>query len=458
MNTKLKTLLLATAAVGAWAASTSSHAVPAFARQVGMACTSCHFQKYPALNAFGRSFKANGYTLMGAQAKIEGEHFSLPAQLNASIYTKIRYQKTNGTEVVGTRTTNSGELQFPDEFALLLGGRVTENIGFLIEGQLGANIQSNPAASPGGVLAGFKIPMMFDMGGVKAGVIPFTTDGLGASYGFELLSTGAVRNIRVNEHGGDISAQQYIGTGAAASGFALVIADPSWYVNLTKYSPTHAATANGLEGVSPTANYLRAAYMPNWGGWDMGMGFQSWTGTASDGVPLTPGKDYKAVAFDLQAQGEVAGMPLGVYFTHGKAKGTPVGAIIANGFNGLPNDVKATTITAELGVSHNPHVTLLAAYRKGDNGQAAGAFNGTAVAGLPQMNGDNAFTFGLNYKIAQNVGLHLTHSKYSGSAYNTVSAADCATIAAALPAVAAPARCDGGTGNALTTFMLSAGF
>lgn len=42
-----------------------AEAVPAFARQTGMACNSCHFQHFPTLNAFGRAFKAGGYTMGG---------------------------------------------------------------------------------------------------------------------------------------------------------------------------------------------------------------------------------------------------------------------------------------------------------------------------------------------------------------------------------------------------------
>ena len=47
-------------------------AIPSFARQTGMACFGCHAQHFPVLHSFGRAFKSSGYTLMGAQAKVEG--------------------------------------------------------------------------------------------------------------------------------------------------------------------------------------------------------------------------------------------------------------------------------------------------------------------------------------------------------------------------------------------------
>ena len=86
------------------AAPQEAGAVPAFARQTGMACNACHFQHYPAINAFGRAFKQGGFTLKGAQSMVEGEALSIPVALNASLVTKIRYQKTNGeTCGVGTK-------------------------------------------------------------------------------------------------------------------------------------------------------------------------------------------------------------------------------------------------------------------------------------------------------------------------------------------------------------------
>jgi len=47
--------LWALAAPGAWA-------VPSYARQTGMACSTCH-TVFPELTPFGREFKLNGYVL-----------------------------------------------------------------------------------------------------------------------------------------------------------------------------------------------------------------------------------------------------------------------------------------------------------------------------------------------------------------------------------------------------------
>jgi hypothetical protein len=403
----------------------SLYAFPSFARQTGLACSGCHFQKYPALNAFGRGFKAAGYTMMGPQETVNGERLSLPAILNGSIFFKIRYQKTNGTDVTGERTTNAGELQFPDEFALLLGGRVSEYAGFMIEGQLA------DASAP--LVAGFKMPFTLPLGSsIRANVIPFSTDALGVAYGFELLNTGAVRNVRVNENRTAVSAQQYIRTATAAEGVAFVLVDPKWFINVTTWSPNHFAGAGGVANGSPTARYLRAAFTPTVRNWDLGIGVQSWSGSAGTANEAGTGvDDFKtsALAFDAQAQGAVGGLPLGVYATYGKSYASSPGEA-ENLFNSNARDRSAATLTAELGVMRNPFLTVVGGYRIADSGRAEA--NST----------DNAFTFGVNWMVAQNIGLHWTFNKFTGNAYD---------------AGQGPMN-PGGSGNMLNTLMLSAGF
>src|SRR3990172_4934150 len=159
-----------------------AEAVPAFARQTGLSCSTCHFQHFPALNAFGRSFKSGGYTMVGGQSMIEGDMLSIPSVLNASVVLKLRYQKTNGDSDSGK---DKGELQFPDEAALFLGGRVGEHVGFAYEMGLAGEGFDN--------FTSFKMPFVFDAAGMKLSAILFNTDSLRASYGFELLNTGSQR-------------------------------------------------------------------------------------------------------------------------------------------------------------------------------------------------------------------------------------------------------------------------
>jgi hypothetical protein len=370
-------------------------AMPSFARQTGKACNTCHFQHYPTLNAYGQDFKAGGYTDMGKQGTIKGKGLSLPEVLNLSVFTKVRYLKDNGTDIVGQPTRASGEWNVPDELALLSGGRIADNVGYLLEMQL-----ANAAAA---TVAGFKMPFMFKAGGSKLGIIPYTTDTLGAAYGFELLATGAVRNNKVMESRVESSAQQYILTDGPAMGVALVAANPLFFANFSKWSPNHGASANGNVSRSPTSNYLRAAFTPTVGDWDLAVGFQSWSGTSNQGGAIaTTAVQTKAFSIDAQAQGAIGNMPLGVYFASSSAPGTPVGlpaGTAANLFNANPNTSRATTLTGELGVIPNK-LTLMLSQRNANSGAA---LNST----------DNATTFGIRYAYSQNLGFQLEHSTRS---------------------------------------------
>jgi hypothetical protein len=59
------------------------------------------------LNSFGRAFKAGGYTMTGAQEKIEGDGLSIPNTLNLAVVTNMQYQKTNGDTTGTTPTTKN---------------------------------------------------------------------------------------------------------------------------------------------------------------------------------------------------------------------------------------------------------------------------------------------------------------------------------------------------------------
>lgn len=417
-----KIVLSIAAAVAATAVAPEASAIPAFARQTGMACNACHQQHYPVLNGFGQAFKAAGYTMMGAQEKVEGEHLSIPATLNAAILLKARYQKSNGTDPVGTisgTTTNSGQWQIPDEFSLFFGGRVAENIGFMMEN----NVVGGPL---GGIVAGFKMPIVFDMGAAKLSVIPFLTDALGVAYGYDESSTGMVRGIRWAEHRAEISAMQYVGNGAgAATGLAFVAKGDMGYINVSRFAPDFAAAA-GATSPQLRSNFVRIAATPTVGDWAMHIGAaftsgQSYTGLAAITSPTSGVMtlvETKASSLDFQAHGQLGGKDLGVYATYARAPGTAAGALVGNVYNANPNARTAWTIGADYSVI--PHTLHLgAAYRAAENGALIN-------------NKDNAVTVTAVYDLTQNVALHLNHSAYSGGARTAAQ------------------------GNALTTFLLEA--
>ena len=442
-----------------------AQAIPAFARQVGMACSACHYQHFPVLNSFGRAFKEGGYTMTGAQEKIEGDGLSIPNTLNLAVVTNMQYQKTNG-DTTGTTPTNknsnNGAIDLT-QASLFLGGRIAENIGFV--GELGMY----PA--PAG-LASIKMPFIYDVGSAKVGVVPFTTNGLGVAHSFEVMNTGAVAVHLFNQQDmSAISAQQYIGTATAASGAALVVSSDMGYINFAKWSPNEMTSGNG----SPTSTYLRIAATPGnlIPGFDFAAGVQLWRGTSASAAALagtaittqvacsgtwTPisggglgtcanagispdGRlETEATAIDAQMMGDVGGMPLTFIASYAVAPGEPGGSAVQNMFNNDINNAvnenkKSFNIAAELGVIPNK-ATLQFGIRRASSGQSS-------TVNLANTNmTDNAILVGTTYALALNVRAELTYSKYSGSLYNA--GENAMTV--------------GGKGNSLTTFNLWAAF
>jgi len=412
-----------------------------------MGCKGCHTQHAPILNGFGQSFKASGYPIMGpVQGKIEAEELSIPNTLNAAMLFKGRYQKSNGIEAnqIPGDTTNGGQWQIPDEFSLYFGGRIAQTVGFFFEG--------NAAASQ--LIQAFKLPSATYFSDAKLSVIPFMTETQGASYGYEQSSTGAARNVIWAEHRKEVSAQQYIGTDTAATGFTLVAQNDNGYINLTRWAPAFMARKGGAQTLS--SSYLRFAITPNLttsrGDWAIQTGFQVWRGTnyAYDSLtssgqtnPISqttgPGLmkvDTEASAFDLQAFGQLAGRELGIYFTWAKSPGgttsqpnilnvsrsgvNPVGSVEPMLYR--LNERKAWTVGAECSlIPYKLH--LGAAYRRATTGGDFSAYDGAsgtspAIASVNNPS-DNAITFTVVYNFSQNIEFHVNQSFYSGTLYDT---------------------------------------
>lgn len=369
-------------------------AVPAFARQTGMACNTCHYQHFPTLNSFGRAFKAGGYTMVGGQSLIEGDFLSLPSTLNASLITKIRFQKTNGSSDTGT---NKGEFQFPDEAALIIGGRAGEHVGFLLE----ASLKDGDSR-----FTSFKMPFTYAVGnGTNVSVTPFTTDAAGVSYGYELLNTGALRINRPIEHREQVSAQQFLGTDVSATGIAFAVQRELYHANYTMWSNNHTDTDAG-----PYLHYARVAFTPTYAGWDLAAGVQWWGGSGKRASAYTKADAW---ALDAQAQGMVAAFPVGVYASYAKAGKSETGEP-ANIFNGnTSEDTDAFGLLVEVGVIPN-RLTLAAGYLNGNaaTGSRAG-MNGNSATGS-----QSAFTLGANYQLTQNVNLVWNSSFMSGDTFD----------------------------------------
>lgn len=397
-------------------------ALPVFARQTGMACNACHFQHFPMLNQFGRAFKASGFTLMGAQGKVEGERVSIPETLNMAVLTSMGYVKSNQDSDTSGSTKNSGNGVFylpgvAGEASLFFGGRISDSAGFL----------SEIALAPTAGFDSGKLPMLYEVGGnTRAGVVAFATNGQGASYGFELLNTGANAVQQMtntpgnavadgNEYANAFSAQQYLGTATAADGLAFVASDPDLgFVNVTKFQQTGIAAG---QAASLGSTYARLAGTFSVAGWDAGVGVQSWRGASLNdggGVPAAAVMTQtKAWAVDAQMQGALGGMPAGFYASYAKAPAVdPASGDPANAYNGGQLDRSSLNIAGEIGVVPEV-VTVGAAIRRGKSGADEGLANTGTANGANAT--DNAIFLTLTYKVQQNMLARLSYVTQSGT-------------------------------------------
>jgi len=381
-------LLFMLVGLGATMVPQSAEAVPSFARQTGMACQSCHSNNFPALNAFGRSFRAQGYTMRGSAKLVEGDDLSIPADLKMSLITKLRYQLPG--DVDGQR----GEIQWPDEAALLVGGRAADNMGFLLEGGLaGQEVEAHPVdanedgvidANDGGAVAGestgnflsYKTHLNLTD---NVGLVLFGTDGLGVGYGMELMNTGLQRSQRPIENRTGYSAGQRLGTAAGtATGLAAVYHTGDLMVQYSHWAPTWGnVNANILGGL---AHYVRVNYFMNSGGWDLGFGANTMSGTVKTGA-TDPANETSVggAGVDVQALGQLGNMPAEFYFSYGTAPSDDNGA-----FNNTGDDQTAMGLLGKFFVA--PKTSVYAAYGTTDNG--TDTINDTTV--------------GLQYMLAQN--------------------------------------------------------
>jgi hypothetical protein len=150
-------LVAVLAAVGAVLLPTSAHAIPAFARKYGLACSACH-TNWPRLNRFGINFRDNGYRM---NRERDNPVTQGPGYFPLAFRSTVGYEYNAQTLVPvaptasnpnGLATTQIGTFGFQG-LDILTAGTLGEQIGFLlvVEAQL-ASANYNTNAPQGGDL------------------------------------------------------------------------------------------------------------------------------------------------------------------------------------------------------------------------------------------------------------------------------------------------------------------
>ena len=330
-------------------APTTAEAIPAFARQTGAACLSCHFQTFPAINSFGRAFKMGSFTDVGDEALVEDDNLSLPAVLNAALVIRGNYTNTNTTG-----KASKGVYNIPSETPLLVAGRIGTNSGAFVEfGNAGAGgvtvaaSTGTTAVNNGAVSVGnWQLLNSFDIGGFKVGVGAHNS-GFGGSAVLE------VSNV-FGQHGGklagaDVSAIQGAGFGNSTGAIGAWVGNDLGYVQFALVAPS-SAFGGGLNIGTTTGKLVRAVATLDVGGWDTLIGFGNVTGNAGKGDGAGATTKFRQTMdlqfVDLQMQGEVGDTSVGVYadWAHAKGKSAVAGGTTRGNFYGAsPDGVTANT-------------------------------------------------------------------------------------------------------------------
>jgi len=370
---KFSTLILAAAValVGTLFAPKSAEAIPAFARQVGVACKTCHFTTTQGarLKQFGREFLKGGFT-QTSQELIEDDGFSLPPVLNLGFIMKFKYTKTTPhNNPVGDKVgTDRGLLEVPEDNAIWLAGRMAEDFGVAVE--FGAGAESA------------KIVYSHDFGGIQGGLVAYSTTGMGASWSMEAFNTGAAGQHRVFEDVKATAIQSALGGVAmgGATGIHLFASNDLFFANVGLFGPAsnRSTNLNGAFGLGKGSGgndnnnqidtafnlsvYYRLALTPQLiDGADIMIGVQGSAGEtklANDLAGQTPtGSGVKTVttnttAIDFQLQmDDLGGMPFGLYAAYQNNPKGDAGKV--NIYNTGTEDATGASIQATLGFLPN---------------------------------------------------------------------------------------------------------
>jgi len=324
-------------------APTNAEAIPAFARQTGAACLSCHFQEIPALTAFGRSFKMNAFTDVGDQALVEDDGMSIPATLNATVVIRPNVVQTKTTTTTGV-TTTAKSIVYGDQ-VILIAGRMGTNTGAFVE--LG-----------GGAFGNHQFMNSFDVGGMKVGVSYYNT-GFGEDAGLQLSNV-------LGQHGGTnngrfTSANQNIMKSNALAGVADNIAGlTAWVGNdmgaiLAGLIAPSDGVAWGVNGNSTftAAKMVRANGFFDVGGLSLGVGGILIGGNVGSFGQFIAAQQLKMERTGLEAslEGEVGGMGFGLYGDVASAKKST--ATETNNYNtSLTDNLKGWAVRGQVEPIH----------------------------------------------------------------------------------------------------------
>ena len=361
-------------------------ALPAFARQMGVSCSACHAQSgYPALNRFGRSFKASGYTMIGTQNTISDSNLdkfmSLTDTLNMSLMANFS---------VITSNSSSTTFNIPNEASVFIGGRVADGVGTFTE--MGYDAEESKFGLPN-----MRLAFIYTASEYTFGAVPYLTDGDGPSSSTNMLNAGSV----VTSLGDLFASQDYVQNGEVpAEGLSVYVFNDLWNAAYSAWVPT-----NGTVKQVKFANFASVAVTPQVGSWDLDFGAEIWWGTSQMQDPanaaLLMKQNTDSYAFKFQARGLAGGVPLSFFADYANANSDNDSL-----YQVTIDDKKAATVSTEVAVL--PRILMLSGgFRVADNGQATNTSDNASLVGVRYFYRENVqFRCGYMYLLDRDTDQH----------------------------------------------------
>ena len=230
------------AVAGMALAPTTASAIPAFARQTGAACLSCHFQQFPALTPFGRAFKRGAFTDVGSEALVEDDNLSIPAVLNASMQVRANAIHTSGGGSTSTTVYN-----IPTDANFFVAGRIGAHTGAFIEFGGGAG-------DTGTSFNNVQLINSWDVGGFKVG-LGFADTSFGADSLTHVSNVFGQQSGAVGDIGSDVSAINNSGFTNEMTALGTWIGNDLGYIQFALIAPGGSgdtwASGGGISLVKP---------------------------------------------------------------------------------------------------------------------------------------------------------------------------------------------------------------
>ena len=265
-NVEMVLSIIALSSVVLFVSSSKVYSIPSYARQTGLACSSCHYN-FPQLTPFGRLFKLNGYTMVGTPTLVSAHDQEKNMEILSSFPLSAMVMTSYSNVSKAAPGTEASSTQFPQQLSLFLAGELSPKIGSYIQ------LTYDPSAGTIGMdMADFRYADHTLVGGkdflygITLNNNPTMQDiwNTTPAWGFPYVASSSAPTpgwapILDNAMAGNV-----VGLGLYGLYDNLVYAEISGYhsaIQGVSY-PADSAWTNNIKGIAP---YWRIAFQHDWG-------------------------------------------------------------------------------------------------------------------------------------------------------------------------------------------------